>query len=119
VNRLPVALLVVLLAGCSSTSSAQAVTGCASSAPGTVAVTAAVHKGRAEPAPHRVEVPLGSPVMVRVEADTDAEVHIHGYELETGAEPGSPGCVTFVADRTGVFDVEAHPETLLVQLEVR
>ena len=119
-NRLlPAALAVVLVAGCSSSPTAQATSGCASAAPGSVVVTAAVQDGRAEPAPHRVKVPQGSVVLVRVEADTEAEVHVHGYDLATGARPGSPGCVSFVADRSGLFDVEAHPEILLVQLEVR
>jgi hypothetical protein len=110
---------VLLLAGCSSSPPPQAAGGCASSGPGTVEVVAAVEDGRAEPAPHRVEVPLGSPVLVRVAADVPAEVHVHGYDLATEAGPGRAGCVTFVADRSGVFDVEAHPETLLVQLAVR
>lgn len=119
-NRLlPAALAVVLMAGCSSSPAAQPTGGCASAAPGSVVVTAAVEDGRAEPAPHRVKVPRGSAVLVRVEADTEAEVHVHGYDLATGAGPGSPGCVSFVADRSGLFDVEAHPEILLVQLEVR
>jgi hypothetical protein len=118
-KRLLVAgLAVALLAGCTSAPPApQAATGCASTAPETV--TAAVRAGRADPAPHRVEVALDSPVTVRVDADADVEVHVHGYDLATRAGPGSPGCVTFVADRSGLFDVEAHPETLLVQLEVR
>ncbi|MGW4941803.1 hypothetical protein ACWEOZ_09465 [Actinoplanes sp. NPDC004185] len=112
-------LVVVLLAGCSSPAAQPATTGCASAAPDSVVVTAAVRQGRAEPAPHRVKVPRGSSVLLRVEADADAEVHVHGYDLETEAKPASPGCVSFVADRSGLFDVEAHPETLLVQLEVR
>ena len=113
-------LVVALLAGCSSSPAAQlATTGCATAAPGSVVVTAAVRDGRAEPPPHRIKVPLGSTVQLRVETDADAEVHVHGYDLETEAKPASAGCVSFVADRSGLFDVEAHPETLLVQLEVR
>ncbi|MEU8229094.1 hypothetical protein AB0C12_05740 [Actinoplanes sp. NPDC048967] len=119
-RRLAVALAIALLAGCSSSPASQpATTGCASAAPDGVVVTVAVQDGRAEPAPHRVKVPLGSAVLLRVEADADAEVHVHGYDLTTEAKPGSAGCVSFVADRSGLFDVEAHPETLLVQLEVR
>jgi hypothetical protein len=117
-RRIAALLTGLILAGCSSApASPSGATGCASTAPETVAV--AVRDGRADPAPHRVKVALNSAVTVRVDADTDVEVHVHGYDLETEAAPGSPGCVTFVADRSGVFDVEAHPETLLVQLEVR
>ncbi|GIF20817.1 hypothetical protein BJ973_001277 [Actinoplanes tereljensis] len=109
----------VLLAGCSQASAAHAVTGCSSAAPGTVTVTAAVLDGRADPAPHRVAVPLGGTVQVQISADRVRQVHIHGYDLEYDAAPGTPGCVSFTADRAGLFDVEAHPDTLLVQLEVR
>ena len=70
----------LLVVGCTSTPPPRTTGGCASAAPGTVTVTAAVQQGRADPAPRRVEVPLGSTVRV---------------------------------------PVEAHPETLLVQLEVR
>jgi hypothetical protein len=117
-RRVAALLAGLILAGCSSAPASPSVTtGCASTAPETV--TAAIRGGRADPAPHRVKVALNSAVTVRVEADADVEVHVHGYDLETEAAPGRPGCVTFVADRSGVFDVEAHPETLLVQLEVR
>jgi len=117
-RRVAAVLTALILAGCGSAPAAPpAITGCASTAPETV--TAAVRDGRADPAPHRVEVALDSAVTVRIDADADVEVHVHGYDLTTEAAPGRPGCVTFVADRSGVFDVEAHPETLLVQLEVR
>ena len=116
---LPGVVLVALVAGCTSAPPSQVGGDCASAAPGTVEVTAAVKDGRADPAPRRVPVPLGSPIRVRVAADAPAEVHVHGYDLEAEAAPDRPGCVTFVADRSGLFDVEAHPETLLVQLEVR
>jgi hypothetical protein len=56
---------------------------------------------------------------MRVTADRVVQIHIHGYDLEYDAAPGTPGCASFVADRAGLFDVEAHPDTLLVQLEVR
>ncbi|MFD0522638.1 hypothetical protein [Paractinoplanes durhamensis] len=78
-------------------------------------MTAAVLDGRADPAPHRVSIPLGATVQVQVTADRVLPVHIHGYDREYDA----PGCAAFTADRAGLFDVEAHPDTLLVQLEVR
>jgi hypothetical protein len=84
-----------------------------------VAVEAGLRNGQAVPAPRRAEVPLEGTVQVRVSADRVVAVHVHGYEIEYDAAPGTPGCVRFVADRAGVFDVEAHPELLLVQLEVR
>ncbi|MBG0562739.1 hypothetical protein [Actinoplanes aureus] len=62
---------------------------------------------------------MNSPVLLGVTSDVAAEVHVHGYDLVYPVRPGSPACVLFVAGRTGVFDVEAHPEILLLQLEVR
>jgi len=114
---LPVLLL--LLAGCSRTPATHPFTACAATASGAVSVTAALQGGKAVPAPHRVSVPLNATVEVRVSADQVVQVHVHGYDLEYDAAPGNPGCVSFVADRAGLFDVEAHPDTLLVQLEVR
>jgi hypothetical protein len=75
--------------------------------------------GEAEPAPDRVDVPAGTTVVLRVEADTLAEVHVHGYDVAAEATPGDPACLEVLADSPGVYDVEAHPETLLLQLAVR
>ena len=110
--------VVALAAGCGNAES-PAVSDCSSTAPGAVLVTSDVRSGQASPAPHRVLIPEGSTVQVQVTSDKVAQVHIHGYDLEYDAAPGTPGCVSFVADRAGLFDVEAHPDTLLLQLEVR
>jgi hypothetical protein len=114
-----VAGVALLTGGCSRAGAVRAVSDCSSAAPGAVTVTAAFAQGRADPAPHRVPVAVGSTVQVRVSSDKVVQVHIHGYDLEYDAAPGTPGCVSFVADRAGLFDVEAHPDTLLLQLEVR
>lgn len=107
-----------LVAGCETTQPTPKIAACAS--PGaSLTVDARVENGRAVPEPHRVHVPLDTTVQVRVDSDTAVPVHIHGFEIEYDAAPGAPGCVSFVADRAGLFDVEAHPSTLLVQLEVR
>ena len=119
-KRAAVLVLGFLLAGCTNAGpSTEASTGCSSASPTATAVTAAVRDGRAEPAPHRVKIPLHGPVVLRVSTDRDAEVHVHGYELTEEVPAGRTGCLSFVADRAGLFDVEAHPDTLLVQLEVR
>ena len=107
-----------LLAGCSHARPTP-VSDCSATGPGTVLVTSAVRDGQASPAPHRVPVPMGGTVQVRVSSDRAVEVHVHGYDVEYDAAPGVPTCVSFVADRAGLFDVEAHPDTLLLQLEVK
>jgi hypothetical protein len=75
--------------------------------------------GNVEPAPDRIDVPAGTTVVLRVEADAPAEVHVHGYDVAAEAAPGEPACLEILADTPGVYDVEAHPETLLLQLAVR
>jgi hypothetical protein len=112
------AVAAALLAGCDQ-ARATPVSDCSSTAPGTVVVASALRNGRATPAPHRVSVPVGGTVQVRVDSDKVVQVHVHGFDLEYDAAPGVPGCVSFVADRAGLFDVEAHPDTLLLQLEVK
>jgi hypothetical protein len=113
-------LLVYTTAGCRQQAPTHQVTdGCATDAPQAVAVTAALRNGRADPAPQRVPVALDSLVHLRVNTDKATEVHVHGYDFTYEAQPGPPGCISFVADQAGLFDVEAHPDTLLIQLEVR
>ena len=104
-----------LAVGCSRTPLAHAVGDCTSVPPGSTSVTTAVIEGRADHSPHRVEVPLNGTVQLQISTDKVLQVHIHGYDIEYDA----PGCVTFSADMVGLFDVEAHPDTLLLQLEVR
>jgi hypothetical protein len=64
-------------------------------------------------------VTLGAHVVLRVETDTPTEIHVHGYDVSADAAPGTPACLEVVTDAPGVFDVEAHPDTLLLQLAVR
>ena len=118
-RRSAVVVMAVLLAGGCGHARAAQVSDCSSAGPGTVVVTSALESGQAVPAPHRVNVAAGSTVQVRVSSDKVVQIHIHGYDLEYDAAPGTPGCVSFVAGRAGLFDVEAHPDTLLLQLEVR
>lgn len=84
-----------------------------------IAVDVRFVDGEVEPAPDRIEVPAGTMVVLRVEADIPAEVHVHGYDVAAEATPGELACLEVLADTPGVYDVEAHPETLLLQLAVR
>lgn len=72
-----------------------------------------------EPSPQRVEVVKGQNVEITVTSRAKAEVHVHGFDVLAVAEDGKPAALKFVADRTGTFEVEAHPDTLLAQLVVR
>ena len=73
-----------------------------------------------EPPPGNVKVDKGEQVRIVITRDTDGEVHVHGYDEVEDAKAGEPVTFEFVADRTGVFEVEAHePDRLLTRLQVR
>ncbi|BBH71451.1 hypothetical protein ACTI_81360 [Actinoplanes sp. OR16] len=121
--RQPSALLlagILLLGGCTQSDPADAVpASCGSAAPGSVPIDAVVREGRAEPAPHRVSVPLNSTILLGVTADVAGDVHVHGYDVEFPVQADQPACVFFAADVAGLHDIEMHPSTLLLQIEVR
>ena len=52
------------------------------------------------------DVALGEDVTIRVTADIEDEVHVHGYDLITDTVPGEPVEITFTADIPGQFEVE-------------
>ena len=67
----------------------------------------------------RVEVPLGEPVVIRIDSDIADEGHLHGYDLYVDLEPGSTGVIEFVADIPGIFELELEDSgVLLADLEV-
>jgi hypothetical protein len=65
-------------------------------------------------------VSLGKPVVIKVTSDVADEVHLHSYDLKTEVAPGTPGTMTFVANRPGIFEVELEKKGLrLFELEVK
>ena len=74
---------------------------------------------KVEPAPGVLKVDKGDTVALTITRDTTGEIHVHGYEVDTVAKAGKPTTVEFVADQTGVFEVETHdPDRLLTRLQV-
>jgi hypothetical protein len=49
-------------------------------------------------------------VSLNFSADVHGEVHLHGYDLTTDVGPGEPSSITFVADATGRYAMEFHPQ---------
>ena len=85
-----------------------------------VGVEVSVAGGEVQRPSDRVEVPLGSTVMMTVTSDEPDEGHVHGYDLTFAVGPGEPGTVQFPADIPGVFEVELHESGLpLVSLQVQ
>jgi hypothetical protein len=67
----------------------------------------------------RIEVPLGEPVVIRIDSDVADEGHLHGYDIYVDVEPGGTGVIEFVADIPGIFELELERTgVLLADLEV-
>ena len=72
------------------------------------------------PPPGRTNVARGERVRVVVRSDSPDEVHVHGYDREAPVAPGADAVIEFVADQSGLFEVETHESGLvLTQLLVR
>ncbi|KOX24792.1 hypothetical protein ADK67_17670 [Saccharothrix sp. NRRL B-16348] len=106
VHALLLALLV--LAGCSATPQASP-----------PAEPLVLRLSVEQASPQRVEAVRGQAVELTVTSEQPVDVHVHGIDVLAKAESGKPAVLKFTVDRTGTFDVEAHPDTLLVQLVVR
>ncbi|MDH2425424.1 hypothetical protein [Sphaerisporangium sp. TRM90804] len=107
------AVLLAAVACGSSDADAPAATGVKE-----VAVTIAGRQ--VTPPPGRVEVAKGQTVRITVTSDVADEAHVHGYDKSAHLQPGTPGTVEFVADQSGLFEVETHGAKLqLFQLMVR
>lgn len=68
----------------------------------------------------RVEVPLGSDVVLRVTSDVADELHLHGYDQKADLQVGVPGELRFRADIPGIFELELEQVgKKLTRLQVR
>ena len=50
----------------------------------------------------------GEAVELRVASDRATVLHLHGYRIETRAEPNAPAVMAFTARAAGRFAVETH-----------
>ncbi|CAM3752792.1 hypothetical protein [Nocardiopsis rhodophaea] len=73
-----------------------------------------VNNGSVSPEPGRLEVDKGQRVRIKVTADTDDTVHLHGYDVEEPIGPKKPAVLAFTAEQTGVFELETHDSGLLL-----
>jgi hypothetical protein len=66
-----------------------------------------------------ISVRVGEIVRFEVEADVADEIHVHGYDLLFETTPDEEVLVEFVADATGIFEVELEGLGLsIVDIEV-
>ncbi|MEU7882846.1 hypothetical protein [Microbispora bryophytorum] len=83
-------------------------------------ITVTIAGRKVTPPPDRIEVTKGQTVRITVTSDTADEAHLHGYDKEAELQPGIPASIEFVADETGLFEMETHGSGLqLFQLVVR
>ncbi|TQS21193.1 hypothetical protein [Microbispora sp. KK1-11] len=83
-------------------------------------ITVTIAGRKVTPPPGRIEVTKGQTVRITVTGDAADEAHLHGYDKEASLKPGTPASIEFVADETGLFEMETHESGLqLFQLVVR
>jgi hypothetical protein len=69
--------------------------------------------------PGRIDWTVGQELSVTVVADTDDEVHVHGYDLRFPVTAGVPTEIRFTPDVPGIFEVELEAShTPLFEIEV-
>jgi len=116
--------LALALSGCAGTdaTSAPASTSANVATPSSPAgqrIEVAVAGGEVLGDTGRVPVAVGGPVTLVVSSDVADEIHLHGYDLTTALEPGTPTELSFDATVPGVFEVELHEAgTVLLTLQV-
>jgi heme/copper-type cytochrome/quinol oxidase subunit 2 len=67
----------------------------------------------------RIPVAQGRRVQLMVRSDVADQVHVHGYDRKVDVPAGGSATIEFVADRSGVFEVELESRSIqLAQLEV-
>ncbi len=118
VTGLMVGLVGLLAVGCSGASPAPAPPPTVAGPEQVVQITYA--GGAVQGGASRTPVQLGRKVRLVVSSDVADEVHVHGYDLKAEVPAHGVGTVEFVADQSGVFEVELESRgAQLAQLEVR
>src|SRR5271169_5233459 len=64
--------------------------------------------GRVPESMRLIRVKQGDVVTLRWTADRPILLHLHGYDIQWRAQPGTVGSVTFTARLTGRFPIHAH-----------
>jgi hypothetical protein len=93
-----------------------------------VAFDLRIEKGRVAQDKRLIRVHQGDAVKLRWTTDRPIVLHLHGYDIETRAEPGRSAEMAFTARATGRFPIEehkpdargghSHGEAPLVRIEV-
>jgi hypothetical protein len=81
-----------------------------------------ISDGKVDPSGRKLDVPLGTTVVLQITSDIDDEIHAHlgddDFSLRVNA--GEPKSGKFVVEEPGSFDVESHElGKIIVILNVR
>jgi hypothetical protein len=88
--------------------------------PATPVIEVRVAGGEVQGGVRRERVRRGEAVVLRVVADVNDHVHVHGYDLMADVGPGKPAEIRFAADLPGVWEVELEDRKQpLLTIEVR
>lgn len=106
--------------GTSSSTTADATGETTTSSPAArTAIDVVVADSQPQGGVQRIDLTLGEAVTLRVEADSDDEVHVHGYDLLADVGPGHPATIEFIADIPGQFEIELEGAgVVIVELTV-
>jgi hypothetical protein len=84
------------------------------------AIEIEIEGDRIEPNGKRVKVAAGEPIMLEIESDRAAELHVHSSPEQVLEVKKGESTLELTIDRPGIVDVEEHDSGLVVlQLEVR
>lgn len=115
------ALLVVFLSGCKKNEASQieSIASFPTSSPDVKTLEIKLKNKTLDQTPQTLKAFEGENVVLKVTGDEEEELHIHGYDLTLGLSANEPKELTFVADKTGRFEIELHSnETVIAALEV-
>ncbi|WP_310964378.1 hypothetical protein [Nocardioides terrisoli] len=92
----------------------------ASAKPGGTVVRITITADDVHPSGSRVQVPLGKPVTLLINAAHAGELHVHSTPEQHVDYPQGTSAARLVIQQPGVVDVESHTlDKLIVQLEVK
>jgi hypothetical protein len=84
------------------------------------AIEIEIEGDRIEPNGKRVKVSAGEPIMLEIESDRVAELHVHSSPEQVLEVKKGESMLTLTIERPGVVDVEEHDSgKVVLQLEVR
>jgi hypothetical protein len=90
------------------------------SSPEREAIEIEIEGDKIEPNGRRVKVAAGEPILLEIESDRAAELHVHSSPEQELAVKKGESTQELTIDRPGVVDIEEHDTGIvIVQLEVR